>query len=207
MNRFLQRTFILSTLGMLSLASTTRIVDAQSAQPVSLQLSGFGTSVAMPESTTGTSGFGVEPQLRLNHLARSESLGTLSLGIGGQYTKHTAGAEEITITGGFVEPRWVPPFSFADGHLFPYLAARIALLRQSNNFGTGTSGTAFGGGGGLAIAVNRQLNLDIGAAFVQQKFDNFAYYKSATRAAGAAGALNSLGTYAVKAGLSYGFGK
>lgn len=180
-------------------ASAAPSARAQSAQPVSLQVSVLGTSIGRSSSSVG--GIGVEPQLRFNRVLRSEGMGALSVGIGGQWTKHTSGSDELTISGGFIEPRWVPPVSFAEGRVFPYVSARLAMLRQSNNFGASSGGTAFGGGGGLAIVLGRQLNLDFGFALVQQKFDDIRLNNGGT------GSFESLTAYAAKAGFSYGFGK
>ena len=177
------------------------LASAQSAQKVSLQLSVLGTSIGTGTSGSA-SGVGLEPQLRFNHLARSESSGTLSLGIGGQWTKHTSGGDELTIAGLFLEPRWVPPVSFAEGRLFPYLSVRLAFLNQSNNFGTSSGGTAFGGGGGFAFVLGPRINLDIGGAIVSQSFDDFKYNDDGTT-----GAFRTFTSYAIKAGLSYGLGK
>ena len=177
------------------------LANAQSAQKVSLQLSVLGTSIGTG-SGGSASGIGLEPQLRFNHLARSETKGTLSLGIGGQWTNHTSGGDELTIAGAFLEPRWVPPVSFMEGRLFPYLAARLALLNQSNNFGTSSGGTAFGGGGGFAFVLSPRINLDIGGAIVSQSFDDFKYNDD-----GSTGSFRTFTSYAIKAGLSYGLGK
>ncbi len=177
------------------------LASAQSAQKVSLQLSVLGTSIGTGTDAS-TAGVGIEPQLRFNRLARSESMGTLSLGLGGQWSRHTSGPDELTISGVFLEPRWVPPVSFAEGRVFPYLAARFALLNQSNNFGTSSSGTAFGGGGGLAIVISPRVNIDFGAALISQSFDDFTYSDD-----GSTGQFRTFTSYAIKAGLSYGLGK
>ena len=175
--------------------------SAQSAQKIGLQLSVLGTSIGTAGDAS-TAGVGFEPQLRFNHLARSEKMGTLSLGLGGQWTRHTSGPDELTISGVFLEPRWVPPVSFSEGRLFPYLSARLALLNQSNNFGTSSGGTAFGGGGGFAVVLSPRINLDFGAALVSQSFDDFTYSDD-----GSTGHFRTFISYAIKAGLSYGLGK
>ena len=167
-------TFTRLVLGATLTAVAAGLASAQSAQKVSLQLSVLGTSIGTGNSGSA-SGVGFEPQLRFNHLARSEGKGTLSLGLGGQWTRHTSGPDELTISGLFLEPRWVPPVSFMEGRLFPYLSARLALLNQSNNFGSSSGGTAFGGGGGFAFSLSPRINIDIGGALVSQSFDDFTY--------------------------------
>lgn len=188
-------------LGAVITSLAAGIASAQSAQKVSLQLSVLGTSIGTG-SGGSASGIGLEPQLRFNHLARSESMGTLSLGVGGQWTTHSSGDDELTISGLFLEPRWVPPVSLAEGRLFPYLAARLAWLNQSNNFGSSSGGTAFGGGGGFAFVLSPRINLDIGGAIVSQSFDDFKYSDD-----GSTGSFRTFTSYAIKAGLSYGLGK
>jgi hypothetical protein len=175
--------------------------SAQSAQRVGLQLSVLGTSISAGGGSS-TGGVGIEPQLRFNRIARSESKGTLSLGVGAQWSQHTSAADEITIGGVFLEPRWVPPVSFFEGRLFPYLSARLALLNQSNNFGTSSSGTAFGGGGGLAFVLSPRVNVDLGAALTSQSFDDFTFSDD-----GSTGQFNKHSSYAIKLGVSYGLGK
>lgn len=189
------------TVGAVLVSLIAGFAHAQSAQRVSLQLSVLGTSI-QAGSGSATAGVGFEPQLRFNRLARSESWGTLSLGVGGQWTSHSSGPDEITISGVFIEPRWVPPVSFAEGRVFPYLSARLAWLNQSNNFGTSSSGTAFGGGGGVAFVLSPRLNIDLGAALVSQSFDDFTFSDD-----GSVGRFNTHTSYAIKAGFSYGLGK
>ena len=60
-------------LGAVITSLAAGIASAQSAQKVSLQLSVLGTSIGTG-SGGSASGIGLEPQLRFNHLARSENL-------------------------------------------------------------------------------------------------------------------------------------
>jgi hypothetical protein len=131
------------------------------------------------------------------------SSGVLSLGVGGQWTSHTSGIDEITITGGFVEPRWVPAVPYE--RVFPYLAGRVAVLNQSSNFGTSSSGVAYGGGGGLAFVVNTRVNVDAGVALVRQRFADI----NGTRAdvLGRVWRTPTMTTYAAKIGVSIGLGQ
>lgn len=173
-------------------------VAAQSAQTYAFQLAGFSTAVAVGHEQKTTAGYGVEPQLRLNRFLSSESWGALSLGIGGQWTRHTEGSDNETIIGGLVEPRWVPPISAT--RFFPYLSARAAILQQSSNFATKSAGSAFGGGGGFAIKLTNTMNLDVGAQYIAQKFGLFNYKDD-----GSIGPSHRLSTFAAKAGFSWGF--
>lgn len=160
--------------------------DAQSAQPYSLQLAALFTS--FDNGGVNVGGVGVEPQFRLNRLYSTEDFGALSLGIGGQFTSHSRGGDNLKISGLFFEPRWVP--ALTSNTVFPYLSARLAFLRQSNNFeAPSSSGTGFGAGGGLAIKLTKTVNLDAGVQLVRQKLGDFEGFT----------------TYTAKAGFSVGF--
>ncbi|MEO7962911.1 MAG: hypothetical protein ABIT38_03280 [Gemmatimonadaceae bacterium] len=171
---------------------------AQSAQPYAFQIAGFSTAVAVGHEAVVTTGYGVEPQLRMNRLYSGERFGALSLGVGGQWTSHTEASDKMKIIGAFLEPRWVP--ALGTTHIFPYLSARVAFLRQSSNFGTASTGEAVGGGGGLGIKLTNTMNLDAGAQFISQKFGLFNFSDD-----GSLGPSTSLSTFAAKVGFSWGF--
>ncbi len=175
--------------------------SAQGAQKFGAQLSVLGTSIGTNNGSQ-SGGLGVEGQLRINHLYRSSGSGVFSLGVGGQLTSHTSGPDKITITGVFVEPRWVPPLPFE--RVFPYVAVRLAALNQSNNFGTSSTGAAYGAGGGIAFVVNSRINIDAGVALIRQSFGDFEFTRSG---ATGTGTFNPFTTYAAKIGLSLGFPK
>ena len=176
----------------------TQPVQAQGAQKYGFQVSALATSIG----TGGTSapGVGFEPQLRFNRLYRSPTAGVISLGLGGQWSTHTSGPDDITITGAFVEPRWVPVLPYE--RVFPYVAGRVAVLNQSNNFGTSSSGLAFGAGGGLAYVVNANINIDAGVTIISQSFGDFTFTRPGFEGEGE---FNTLTTYAAKLGISIGF--
>lgn len=177
-------------------------VQAQGAQPFGLQISLLSTSIQIDAGGSASGGFGIEPQLRFNRLLRSEK-GVLSLGVGGQWTSHTSGNDEITITGGFVEPRFVPVLPYE--RVFPYLSGRVAVLNQSSNFGSSSSGIAYGAGGGIAYVLNARVNVDAGVALVRQQFGDI----NGTRAdvAGRVWRSPTMTTYAAKVGVSIGLGQ
>ncbi len=101
----------------LACASLTHAASAQSAQKFAVQFAVLSTSIdADGESIDGE---GFEPQIRFNLAYAKESLGGLTLGLGGQWTSHTAGLDNLKITGVFLEPRWVP--STGATRFFPYL--------------------------------------------------------------------------------------
>lgn len=185
---------------LLTLLVVAREARAQGAQKYGAQLSVLSTAIIYGNNTTSSGGVGLEPQFRLNRVFRSPTAGVVSLGIGGQWTTHSSGPDEITITGAFLEPRWVPPVSFE--RVFPYIAGRIALLQQSNNFGTSSSGSAFGAGGGIAFVVTSRLNIDAGVAIVRQSFGDFEFTRQGLSGTGE---FKPFTTYAAKLGFSLGF--
>jgi len=176
-------------------SGTAATVAAQSAQKYALQVAVLGTGIRYGGGTTAN-GVGIEPQLRFNRLVSREQF-AISLGIGAQYTQHTAGGDELTIAGGFIEPRFVPVIG--SSRVFPYLSGRFAFLQQSSNFGTSSTGLAFGGGGGLVIKLSSSVNLDGGVQLVRQQFGDFEFND------GAPGTFNPFTTYAAKLGLNFGF--
>jgi hypothetical protein len=181
----------------LPLALPLARLGAQGAQAASVQVSVLATAIRFNERTTA--GIGFEPQLRANRLWVTNG-GVLSAGVGFQYSRHVRGPDHLTVTGGFAEPRFV--FASSNARLFPYLAARLALLRQSNNFATSSSGSAIGGGGGFVYQLSDRLNLDVGGAFVRQTFGDIT--ETATRRTLQ---FQAFGSYALKAGLNLGLGR
>jgi hypothetical protein len=171
-------------------------IYAQGAQTASVQVSVLTTAIRMNSQTI--TGFGGEPQLRANRLVIGPN-GVLSAGLGLQYTRHVSGPDHITIAGGFVEPR----YTFAtSGTIFPYLGARAAFLRQSNNFSTSSSGAAFGGGGGVVMALSDRVNLDFGGALIRQSFSDTKHNRT-----GQTLQFTPFFGYAIKAGVNLGLGR
>lgn len=179
----------------LLLAAAAESGFAQSAQPFSFQFSALSTTIRSDGSNIG--GVGVEPQLRFNQLLRSEQGWVVSLGVGAQYTSHSSAGDELDIQGGFVEPRWVP--NTPSDRWFPYVSGRFAVLRQTNNFGSGSGGLAYGAGGGVALFVSRRVNLDAGVAILRQQFSDFVFNT------GGGGRFDPFTSYAAKIGVSVGF--
>jgi len=163
------------TIGACAFAVASPRAHAQGAQKYGLQLSVLSTSIRLGEGNANSGGIGIEPQ---------------------------PGDDEITIAGGFVETRWVPVLPYE--RFFPYLAGRIAVLNQSNNFGTSSSGLAYGAGGGVAYVVNSRLNIDAGVTLVRQQFGDITFTRS-----GLSGTAEfpTVTTYAAKIGFSLGFPK
>jgi hypothetical protein len=167
---------------------------AQSAQRYAVQIAALFTTINA--SGSSAAGAGVEPQFRINRIYATEAFGALSLGVGAQYTVHNKAQDRLQIKGVFLEPRWVPPIGST--RVFPYLSARLALMQVHGNFqfaeGGTSTGSGFGAGGGLAVALTRTTNLDAGVQLVRQQFARI-------------GTVTFLPftTYTAKVGLTVGF--
>ena len=188
---------VLAAASVLLLTSAVTVVPtlhAQSAQPYSIQLAALFT--AIKGGSTTITGIGVEPQIRFNRLYATEGFGALSVGLGGQYTTHSKGGDKLTITGVFLEPRWVP--AIKSSIVTPYLSARLALLHLKGDFRNAadgsSSGTGFGLGGGVAAKLTRTANLDAGVQLVRQQFGDIGSLS-----------FKPFTTYAAKIGISLGF--
>ncbi|MFI5233010.1 MAG: hypothetical protein ACHQSE_10930 [Gemmatimonadales bacterium] len=168
---------------------------AQSAQAVSLQVSGLAGAITFKD--TLQFGAGAEAQVRLNRVLASDG-GVLSVGIGAQYTHHSFGAgQRFDVAGVFLEPRYA--FALSSERFFPYLSARFAALRQSSNVVDASYGFAAGAGVGFGYALGRSVNLDVGAAVLVQQFGH-----TTITANGQPYSFGTMPGYALKIGLSLG---
>lgn len=173
--------------------AATSAAHAQSAQAFSLQ----GSLLIAGQQLNGNlvAGAGFEGQARYTRAL-------WSYGLGIQTSAHKSGSEEIDIFGVFFEPRRV--IYFGNDRIAPYVAGRLALLHESSTFNdagkVSSNGYAFGAGCGMLIKLNVRMNIDIGAAFVEQSF------QSVDGANGTRVSFSSFTGYVAKAGLSFGFG-
>jgi hypothetical protein len=155
---------------LLALPMVAAPLAAQSAQAYGVQLSALFTSITA--GGTSVAGAGAEVQQRFNRAYASEGFGAVSIGLGAQYSVHSKIRDRLRIAGMFVEPRWVPPTGSET--VFPYVSARLAVLRMSGSFEFAESGSAlgsgFGLGGGVAVRLSQTVNLDAGAQLVRQQF-------------------------------------
>lgn len=133
--------------------------SAQTASPISLQVSGLW-SIPFSGGLSGVSaGPGVEAQIRYN-----PSL--FSIGVGAEISWHdvTGTDRSVRLTGAFIEPRYV--IQTSSESIAPYLSGRVAVSQTtfevSNLTSTGT-GFTVNGGGGLLIVLGSGVNLDLGA--------------------------------------------
>ena len=182
----------LTTAGIL--VSACESAGAQAAQPFSIQGSGLYT-VQSFSADRKVGGTGIEVQARYNP-------GRLSYGLGYQYSSHKGGGDELKLSGIFFEPRFA--MSVGSETVFPYLAGRAALLRQSSEFANygkfSTNGHAFGLGGGLLWSITYRLNLDLGAAVIRQAISE------KTFSSGPPATFPAFTGFVVKGGLTIGLG-
>jgi hypothetical protein len=136
-------------------------LQAQSAQAISIQVSGLYNGVYGDVFDGVRSGYGAEGQIRYTP-------GALSVGAGFQYTTHDVAVqmEDIRFYGGFLEPRYrIHTGSYV---LAPYVSARLSLLKVGFSGGDLTLNSSFiqvNGGGGILYRLGPRLNLDLGATF------------------------------------------
>lgn len=136
-------------------------LDAQSAQPFSLQASGLVNGVFKGVFMGLQDGVGGEAQFRYTP-------GALSVGAGFQFTIHelAARSENVRLYGGFVEPRY--RIHAGSNVVAPYVSARFSVLKVGFSQGDLSLSSTFiqlNGGGGLLTRLTSRLNLDVGATF------------------------------------------
>ena len=153
------RTIRLLTLVMTGLLS--RELDAQSAQPISLQVSGLFNGVFGNAFTGMKDGVGAEAQVRYTPSA-------FSIGAGFEYTNHglEGRPEDIRLYGGFLEPRY--RIHAGSNVVAPYISARFSLLKVGFSGGDLSLTSSFiqlNGGGGLLFRLGPRVNMDVGATY------------------------------------------
>jgi hypothetical protein len=146
---------------LLAASAVTTDLSAQSAQPMSIQVSGLYNGVYGDVFGGFQNGVGAEGQIRYTP-------GALSVGVGFQYTTHALNGqpEDIHFYGVFLEPRY--RIHTGSNVLAPYLSARLALLKVGFSGGDLTlssSYTQVNGGGGLLYRLGPRVNLDLGATY------------------------------------------
>ena len=149
---------------LLSLAALTlpaARIKAQSAQAISLQVSGLYNGVFGDVFDGLQDGWGGEGQIRYTP-------GAFSVGAGFQYTVHGLDAltEDASLYGGFIEPRY--RIHTGSNVIAPYLSARFSLLKVGFSGGDLSITSNFiqlNGGGGVLYRIGSRINLDFGATF------------------------------------------
>ncbi len=147
--------------GVLLLAALLPLgATAQSAQTMSLQVSGLGAYPFGGGLESVSAGVGWEAQLRV-------SPSSFSIGAGVEQTFHDVigvSGREIILLGGFLEPRYV--IDIGSDNAVMYLAARAAISQitiQEGTFESTGTGFTLNGGGGFLVRLGDRLNLDLGA--------------------------------------------
>jgi hypothetical protein len=182
----------------LALLLAPSLAHAQSERPYSIQASALATSLKLGRSGNNIGGVGIELQ------GRYTPLGKFSYGLGVQYTVHSSfnpgrqADDDLKLSGVFIEPRYAVPLPSAPLGL--YLAGRLAALRQTNNFATGSSGWAAGGGAGLLWHLGTRVDLDAGGAVVWQSLGDVRLNS------GGVGNFSAFTGYVAKVGANIGFG-
>jgi hypothetical protein len=190
---------------------------AQTAQPISIQLS------ALYEGLTGDAfddvrpGTGFEAQLRYTR-------GAWSVGLGYQMVRHSyrycalptsTGACLADISGRirgsgiFFEPRYV--FDAGSDVYAPYVSGRFSVVRQNNVgdplYDFSVTGSSANGGGGMLFRVTPRINFDVGGTI---GYTRFTRYRAEDRQTGAVlsgstgGASGS--NFVLRVGMAIGIG-
>jgi hypothetical protein len=136
-------------------------LQAQSAQAISLQVSGLYNGVFGNVFDGLEDGVGGEAQIRYTP-------GALSIGAGFEYTRHGLEfrPEDTKLYGGFLEPRY--RIHTGSNVLAPYVSARFSLLKVGFTGGDLSLSSSFiqlNGGGGLLYRLSPRINLDVGATY------------------------------------------
>jgi hypothetical protein len=138
-----------------------RSLEAQSAQPISLQASALFNGVFGNVFNALQDGFGAEAQIRYTP-------GALSIGAGFQYTEHGLDVrdEKARLYGAFIEPRY--RIRTGSNVVAPYISTRFSLLKvgfSGGDLSLSSNFSQINGGGGLLYRIGSQLNLDLGATY------------------------------------------
>jgi hypothetical protein len=192
-------------------------VRAQTAQPISLQLSGLYEGLAGDAFEDVRPGTGFEAQVRYTR-------GAWSVGLGYQTTRHryrycalpaSNGSclanivGRINGSGIFFEPRYV--FDAGSDIFAPYVSGRFSIVKQNDVgdplFDFSVTGSSANGGGGLLVRLTPRINFDAGATV---GYTRFSRYRAVDRTTGAVftgspgGASGS--NFVVRVGMAIGIG-
>jgi hypothetical protein len=193
------------TVAASSVLAIASAADAQSRYPFSIQGSGLYARVLGDayESIDLLNGYGFELQGRWTP-------GALSIGAGYQRTNHSADTGDWTLSGVFVEPRYV--IAINSDRVAPYVSGRFSVLHLDGTQGelsASTSGVYLNVGGGLLVSLGQagggRANLDLGASFGYTRFGDLTLEQG-----GGAETVESLGSgknIVIRIGLVIGLGK
>jgi hypothetical protein len=182
---------VCGAIGWLSVGASE--VRAQTAQPISVQLSALYEGLAGEAFDDVRPGTGLEAQVRYTR-------GAWSVGLGYQATRHryrycalpaSTGSSclativgRISGSGIFFEPRYV--FDAGSDVFAPYVSGRFSIVKQNNVgdplFDFSVTGSSANGGGGLLFRVTPRINFDAGATVGYTRFTS---YRAVDRVTGA----------------------
>jgi hypothetical protein len=181
------------------------VAVAQSRYPFSIQGSGLYARVLGDayEAIDLLNGYGFEVQGRWTP-------GALSFGAGYQRTNHAADTGDWTLSGIFIEPRFV--IDVKSDRFAPYVSGRFSVLHLDGTqdaVSSSTSGVNLNVGGGLLVSLGQagggRANLDLGATYGYTRFGDLTLAQD-----GGAETLESLGSgknIVIRIGFVIGLGK
>ena len=192
-------------------------LDAQTAQPISIQLSGLYEGLTGEAFDDVRPGAGFEAQLRYTR-------GAWSVGLGYQQVRHeyrycalptSTGAciadiaGDIRGSGIFFEPRYV--FDAGSDVYAPYMSGRFSVVRQSSVgdplYDFSVTGSSANAGGGVLFRVSPRINVDIGGTV---GYTRFSRYRAEDRQTGAVLAGSTGGAsgsnFVLRVGVAIGIG-
>jgi hypothetical protein len=191
---------------------------AQTAQPISVQLSALYEGLSGDAFEDVRPGAGVEAQLRYTR-------GAWSVGLGYQGVRHRYRDCWLPLSGGgcarvlpgrttgsgiFFEPRYV--FDAGSDVFAPYVSGRFSIVRQSDTsdpqIDFSVTGSSANGGGGVLFRLTPRVNFDAGATVGYTRFSNYRTYDKqtgqvTTGSIGGAGGSN----FVLRVGVAIGLGR
>jgi hypothetical protein len=166
-----------------SVICTSSILGAQTAQPISIQLSGLYEGLAGSAFGKVRPGPGFEAQMRYTR-------GAWSVGIGYQRLTHRYDFCFLPLSGGgcgriipakivgsgaFFEPRYV--FDTGSDIYAPYISGRFSIVRQTDDgdplYESSFTGSSANAGGGLLFRLSPRINFDIGGTVGYTRFSSY----------------------------------
>lgn len=148
---------------LLAAMAVSHDLRAQSAQAVSLQVSGLYNGLFGTVFQGLNNGVGAEAQIRYTP-------GALSFGAGFQFTAHSydnpSFDENVRLYGGFVEPRY--RIHTGSNVIAPYVSVRFSVLKMGfsgDDLSVSSNVIQLNGGGGVLYRIGPRLNLDMGATY------------------------------------------
>jgi hypothetical protein len=192
-------------------------LHAQTAQPISIQLSGLYEGLSGDAFEQVRPGTGVEAQLRYTRGAWSVGLGYQTVRHQYRYCALTAAngsclapvAGRISGSGIFFEPRYV--LDAGSDRFAPYVSGRFSIVRQSDTgdplYDFSVTGSSANGGGGLLFRMTPRVNFDAGATFGYTRFTSYRAIdkQTGTEFSGSTGGASG-SNFVLRVGVAIGLG-